>query len=200
MVNGTRYSLCLRGTEEYRHEGDLSIVCLVNDVPVCRLAFSYVRGDLFGIDERMTLLVSRNQTNRNPALQRFRADFKQNSPPYFCVAAACGIAMAHGIREICLIGTQAQVGYDLRFAQSFENSYSAFWQAFGAKELDSHDAFTMTVPPELNPIAKVKHKTRAAARRQNWLDIMVNARQVILDDRLTRSPLPIDVETSALLR
>ncbi len=200
MVNGTRYTLSLRATEEYRHEGDLSILCLVDDVTVCRLSFSYVRGALFGIDAPMTLLVTRNQTNRNPALQRFRADFKQNSPPYFCVAAVCGIAMAHGMREMCLIGTEAQVGYDLRFADSFKNSYSGFWPSFGAQPLDKHDAFSMTVPPALNPIANVKHKSRAAARRQNWLEIMVNARQAILEDRLTRSPIPIDVETSALLR
>jgi uncharacterized protein VirK/YbjX len=200
LVNGTRYTLSLRATEQYRHEGDLSILCLVDDEPVCRLSFSFVHGTLFGIDAPMTLLVTRNQTNRNAALQRFRADFKQNSPPYFCVAAVCGIAMAHGMRELCLIRDEAQVSYDPRFAQSFKNSYSGFWPSFGAKPLDSHAAFTMTVPPALNPIANVKHKSRAAARRQNWLEIMVNARQAILEDRITRLPSPIDVETSALLR
>ncbi len=198
-INGSRYALCLRATDDWRTEGDLSILCLVDDVTVCRLSFSYVHGALFGIDAPMTLLVTRNQTNRNAALQRFRADFKQNSPPYFCVAAVCGIAMAHGMREICLIRDEAQVGYDPRFAQSFKNSYSGFWPSFGAQPLDKHDAFSMTVPPALNPIANVKHKSRAAARRQNWLEIMVNARQAILKDRLTRSPIPIDVETSALL-
>lgn len=199
-INGTRYTICLRATEEFRHEGDLSILCLVDDVRVSRLCFSYVKGSLFGIGEPTTLFVTRNQSDRNPELQRFRADFKQNSPPYFCVAALCGIAMAHGVRRICLIHDEAQVAHEPRYAQSFKNSYSAFWQAFGAQKLDAHDAFTMTVPPELNPIAAVKHRARASARRQNWLEIMVNARHAILEHRVTGFPEPIDVETSALLR
>jgi len=199
-INGTRYALSLRATEEVRHEGDLSILCMVDDVHVSRLCFTYVRGEVFGIDEPMTLLVTRNQTERNTELLRFRADFKQNSPPYFCVAAVCGIAMAHGIRRICLIHEEAQIAYEPRYAQSFKNSYSALWQAFGAKEMDAHAAFSMAVPPELSSLATVKHKARAGARRQNWLEIMINAREACLAHRVTRLPSPIDMDTSLLLR
>jgi uncharacterized protein VirK/YbjX len=199
-VNGTPYSLSLRATEDFRNEGDLSIFCLVGDVRVCRLSFSYVQGTVFGIDAPMTLFVTRNQSDRNAELQRFRADFKQNSPPYFCVAAVSGIAMAHGIRRICLIQEEAQIAYDPRFAQSFRNSYTAFWEVFGAKEICAHSAYIMAVPLELNPIASVKHRSRASSRRQNWLEIMVNARQAILEHRVTGCPEPIDVETSTLLR
>ena len=155
---------------------------------------------MFGIDAPVTMFVTRNQTDRNSELQRFRADFKQNSPQYFCVAAVCGIAMAHGLRQICLIQDEAQVAYDARYAQNFRNSYSEFWRAFGAKPMPALNVHTMAVPPEFNPIAMVKHKARAGARRQNWLEVMVNARQAILEDRLTRCPMPIDVETSTLLR
>jgi hypothetical protein len=164
------------------------------------LSFSYLQGAIFGIDQPMTVLVTRNQSEKNVELKRFRADFKQNSPPYFCVAALCGIAMAHGIRQICLIQEEAQIAYDPRFAQSFRNSYSFFWQAFGAKEIDARNAYVMAVPPDLNPIETVKHKSRAVERRKNWLEIMVNARHAIVENRVTHFPVPIDVQTSSLLR
>lgn len=199
-VHGTQYTLCLRATEDLRREGDLSILCFAGGTRVCRVSFSYVRGGLFGIDSPFTIFVTRNQSDRNAALQRFRADFKQNSPPYFCVAALCGIAMAHGIYQICLIQDEAQIAYQPCHAQSFKNSYSEFWRAFGANQWETRGIFTMTVPPELNPISTVKHKARAAARRQNWLEIMVNARQAILPHRVNSSPPPIDVEAATLIR
>jgi hypothetical protein len=199
-IDGTRYTICLRASESFRHEGDLSVICLVDDVRVCRICFSYVRGALFGVDAPATVFVTRNQSDRNAALARFRADFKQNSPPYFCLAAVFGIAMAHGLRNIFMVEDEAQIAYEPRHAQSFKNSYSDFWRAFGAKELEDYGAFTMTVPPELNPISTVKHKARAAARRQNWLEIMVNARQAILPHRVNSSPPPIDVEAATLIR
>ncbi len=199
VVNGTKYKIVLQATEDVRTEGDLSILCLVDATPVCRISFSYVKGSLFGVDSKITLYVTRNQTYRGPALEQFRRDFKQNSPPYFCVAAVSGIAMAHGIRQMCLIKDDAQIAYDKQFADSFRNSYSEFWQIFGAREIADRHAFVMTLPVELNPISAVKHKSRAISRRQNWLDIMVHTRQVILENRITRSPHPIDVDTSAFL-
>lgn len=198
-VSGTRYSLNLQATDDYRHEGDLSILCLVDDARICRLSFTYVRGALFGIDADITMFVTRNQTDRSAELQRFRQDFKQNSPPYFCMAALCGIAMAHGIRTVCMIKDDAQIAYDARYAESFRNSYSAFWEVFGAEEIAARHAFKMSVPLDLTPITNVKHKNRAVARRQNWQQIMTDARQVILEDRLTLFPLPIAVEDSRFL-
>jgi uncharacterized protein VirK/YbjX len=195
-VHGSRYALTLRATEDFRTEGDLSILCLVNDVRVCRLSFAYVRGAAFGLDSAVTMFVTRNQTDRNAELQLFREHFKQNSPPYFCVAAVCGIAMAHGIPNICLVADHAQIAYDRRYAAGFKNSYSELWQAFGAEELVGRQAYMMSIPLSLNPLTSVKHKNRAIARRQNWLDIMVNARRIILQHRLARFPSPIDFETS----
>jgi uncharacterized protein VirK/YbjX len=199
VVHGKKYTLILRATEDHRKEGDLSILCLVNDIRVCRLSFAFVPGSLFDLDEKATMFITRNQTDRGSELQLFREHFKQNSPPYFCLAAACGIAMAHGLRNICLINDQAQVAYDQRFQTSFRNSYSEFWRGFGAAEIVERQAYKITLPLALSRIATVKHKSRAIARRQNWLEIMVNARQVILQHRLTRSPSPIDFDTAELL-
>ena len=198
-VNGTSYSLILQATDDYRFEGDLSILCLVDGARVCRISFTYVRGALFGLDSDVTMFVTRNQLDRRPELQRFRQDFKQNSPPYFCLAALSGIAMAHGISSICMIKETAQVAYDRRYAESFKNSYSAFWKTFGAEEIAGRHAYKMSLPLKLKLIESVKHKSRAVARRQNWLDIMVNARQTIISDRVTVSPIPLDIEATSYL-
>jgi uncharacterized protein VirK/YbjX len=198
VVDDTRYTITLCATEDRRHEGDLSVLCFVNDTRVCRVSFSYVDGSLFGLQPERTMFVTRNQTERNPALQRFRDSFKQNSPPYFCLASVCGIAMANGMRAIFMVKDDAQIAYDERYAEGFRNSYSALWKAFGAREIDDRHAYTMSIPMKLNPLSSVKHKTRAVARRKNWQEIALSSRQAMLEDRTSWAPPPIDGEALAL--
>jgi uncharacterized protein VirK/YbjX len=192
IVDGTRYTIALRATEDYRYEGDLSVLCFVNETRVCRVSFSYVDGSLFGLRSERTMFVTRNQTDRNPELQRFRDSFKQNSPPYFCLASVCGIAMANGMRDIFLVKEDAQIAYQERYAEGFRNSYSAFWEAFGAQEIDDGHAYKMSIPPKLNPLSIVRHRNRAVARRNHWLEVALSARQEMLKDRTSWAPRPID--------
>jgi uncharacterized protein VirK/YbjX len=199
-VDGTNYSITLRATEDNRYEGDLSVLCCVNDTRVCRVSFSYVDGSLFGLQPERTMFVTRNQTDRNPELQRFRDCFKQNSPPYFCLASVCGIAMANGMRAIYMVKDDAQIAYQERYAGGFRNSYSALWEAFGAQAIDDRGAYWMSIPPNLTPISIVKHKNRAVSRRTNWLEIAISTRQVMLEGRTSWAPPPIEGEALALLR
>ena len=199
VVDGTRYTITLCATEDNRYEGDLSVLCFVNETRVCRVSFSYVNGSLFGLQSEYTMFVTRSQTDRNPELQRFRDSFKQNSAAYFCLASVCGIAMANGMRAISMVKDEAQIAYEERYAQGFRNSYSALWEAFGAQEMVDRRAYKMSIPPKLNPLSIVKHKNRALARRQNWLEIALSARQAMLEDRTSWAPPPIDAEALALL-
>lgn len=199
IVEGTRYTIALRATEDNRHEGDLSILCFVNETRVCRVSFSYVDSSLFGLRSECTMFVTRNQTDRNPALQRFRDSFKQNSPPYFCLASVWGIAMANGMRDIFLVKDDAQIAYQERYAEGFRNSYSAFWETFGAQEIDGGHAYAMSIPPRLNPLAIVGHRNRAVARRKHWQEVALSARQAMLKERTSWAPRPIDAEALALL-
>jgi uncharacterized protein VirK/YbjX len=199
VVDGTRYTITLRATEDSRREGDLSVLCFVNDTRVCCISFSYVKGSLFGLKAGRTMFVARSQTDRNPELQRFRDTFKQNSPPYFCLASVCGIAMANGMRAICMIKHDAQMAYADRYAESFRNSYSALWEAFGAQEINHRHAYTMSIPLKLTPLSSLKHKGRAIARRRNWLEIALSARQAMLEDRTSSVPPPIEGKAYALL-
>jgi uncharacterized protein VirK/YbjX len=199
VVDDTRYTITLRATEDKRREGDLSVLCFVNDTRVCRVSFSYVNSSLFGLPPGRTMFVTRSQTDRNTELQRFRDTFKQNSPPYFCLASVCGIAMANGMRTIFLIKHDSQMAYTERCAESFRNSYSALWEAFGAQEIDHRHAYTMSIPLKLSPLSGVKHKGRAIARRRNWLEIALSARQAMLEDKTGWAPPPIEGEAYALL-
>jgi uncharacterized protein VirK/YbjX len=194
IVDGSRYTIALCATEDTRREGNLSVLCFVDDTRVCRVAFSYINGSLFGLPPGRTIFVSRSQTDRNAELQRFRDTFKQNSPPYFCLAAVCGIAMANGMHTILMVKHDAQMAYAEQYAEGFRNSYSVLWEAFGAEEIEHRHAYLMSIPPKLSRLAGVKHKGRAVARRRNWIEIILSARQAVLADRLSLLPLPIAAE------
>ena len=191
VVDGTRYTITLRATEDNRYEGDLSVLCFVDETRVCRVSFSYVDGSLFGVQPGHTMFVTRSQTERNPELQRFRESFRQNSPPYFCLASVCGIAMANGMHGIFMIKDEAQIAYQEQYAQGFRNSYSALWEAFGAQQIGDRCAYLMPIPPKLVSLSLVKHRNRALARRRNWLEIALSAREALLQDRTGRAPPPL---------
>ena len=199
VVDGARYAITLRATDDGRREGELSVLCFVNDTRVSCISFSYVNGRLFGLGPGRTMFVTRSQTNRSPELQRFRDTFKQNSPSYFCLASVCGIAMANGMRTLLMIKHDAQLGYAEQYAEGFRNSYSALWEAFGAQEIERRHAYMMSIPLDLNPLSGMKHRGRAIARRRNWLEIALSARQAMLEDRTSRAPPPISGEAHALL-
>jgi uncharacterized protein VirK/YbjX len=182
VVDDTRYTIKLGATEDIRHEGDLSVFLFVDDTRVCRMSFSYVNASLFGLAPGPTMFITRNQIDRNSALQRFRAAFKQNSPPYFCLAAVSGIAMANGMNPIFSVKDDAQIAYEKRFASSFRNSYSEFWKIFGAEESD-RQSYRIPIPLQLSPLSDVKHKARAVARRHHWQEIILSTRRAMLEGR-----------------
>jgi len=199
VVGGARYTITLHATEDSKREGDLTASCFVDDTRVCRVSFSYVNSRLFGLRRGRAIFLTRSQTDRNRELQRFRDTFKQNSPSFFCLASVCGIAMANGMRAMFMIKHDAQIEYKERHAEGFRNSYSALWEAFGAQEIDRRHAYVMSLPLKLNQLSGVKHKRRAIARRRNWLEIALSAREAMLDDRISRAPPPIEGEPYALL-
>jgi uncharacterized protein VirK/YbjX len=198
-VHGVHYTIMLRSTEDNRHEGDLSVLCLVNGERVCRIGFSYVHGPLFTQDAKHALFVTRNQTDRNPELQCFRRTFKHNSPPYFCLAAVCGIAMANGMREVYLIRDEEQIAYQPQYAEGFRNSYSELWKAFGGESIAGARAYRMSLPLRLAPLPDVTHRNRAIARRTNWLHVALSARQALLAECAHDAPRPLPGEPEALL-
>src|ERR1022692_2342973 len=198
VVNGVRCAITLRATEDNRHEGDLSVCCYVNDARVSRVSFSYVDCSIFGLPPQRTIFVTRNQTYLIPELQLFRDIYKQNSPPYFCIASICGIAMANGMHAILMVKSDAQIAFAEQYAGSFSNSYSALWKRLGAEEIGGQHAYSMSIPLPLAPLSAVRHRSRAIARRRNWLEITLSARRTMLEYRMSRVPPPAGVEADDL--
>jgi uncharacterized protein VirK/YbjX len=198
VVDGVRYSITLRATEDTRYEGDLSVCCFVDEARICRVSFSYVDRCIFGLPPQCAIFVTRNQTDQIRELQLFRSAFKQNSPVYFCIASVCGIAMANGMHAIFMVKADAQIAYAEQYAEGFRNSYSALWQQLGAQEIEGRHAYSMPVPLPLSLLAAVKHRSRAVARRRNWQEIGMCTRQTMLAYRVNRGPPPIGEEESDL--
>jgi uncharacterized protein VirK/YbjX len=190
-VDGTLYDLRLVATDDYRYEGDLSVLLFVDDdVRLCRMSFSYVNAGVFGAPSGPAMFITRNQTDRKQQLDRFRATFKQNSPPYFCLAALCGIAMANGMRTMYAIKHDAQIAFEERYLSGFKNSYTDFWLQFGASAVD-HQVYRLDVPLRLAPLSQVKHKKRAVSRRSNWTQIIRESRRAMINHSICKTPAPI---------
>lgn len=172
-VADVRYSIWLRSSRELRHEGPASIVLVANDIWLHETSFAWVDAALFGSPEYRgpVMFLTRNQSvpSGAPHLATFRRDYPQNSPSYFCFAAAHGIAKLQGQNCVAGVKGRHQVAFDEKHTTSFHRSYDEFWATFGGVELDRY-AFMMPVPEQLAPLAelKAKHRTRARARRCHW--------------------------------
>jgi uncharacterized protein len=199
VVEGVHYAITLCATEDTRHEGDLSVCCLADNKRICRVAFSYVDQRVFGLPSQRTMFVTRNQTYLCPEQGLFRRAFRQNSPPYFCIAAVSGIAMASGMHTIFVVKADAQIAYAEKYANGFRNSYSALWLRLGAQDSAGRHAYSLAIPLPLAPLSAVSHRNRAIARRRNWLDIALGTRRIMLTHSASHGPPPIGAGESELL-
>src|SRR6185436_7688553 len=77
-----------------------------------------------------------------------------------------------------------------RYVAGFKNSYTDFWQQFGAREVDQQ-AYCLDIPLHLAPLNEVKHKNRAVARRRNWTQIIHETRETMIAHSTSRMPAPI---------
>jgi len=176
------YRLKLRATTDLRHEGGISIVLCADDVVLSEMSYAWVQADVLGLRGGMLPFITRNQSLRRDsmALLRFRRDFPQNSPSYFCLAALHGIAQANGHGRIAAIRHDCQVAFDERYASGFRNSYCELWKSFDSEELGrvAHVMPVPLLPPPLSTI-KAKHRKRALDRRQHWSEIAQTVQRVL---------------------
>jgi uncharacterized protein VirK/YbjX len=171
------FTIVLIASPDNRHEGDLTVILYVNKIILCQMSFCYLKSDIFGLSPSMTMLVSRNQTDRTSFRQLFDQCFKQNTPQLFCLSAVCALALTHEFRTIFAIKHDAQIAYEEPLDPGFRNSYTALWEKFGAVEIDGH-VFMLNVPLNLPPVGLVSrvHRQRARARRQYWDEIEQSTR------------------------
>jgi hypothetical protein len=187
------FKIILIASPDNRAEGDLAVILSVNNVMLGLMAFCYLKSDIFGLSPYITMLISRNQTNRTPFRDLFDRCFKQNTPQLFCLSAVCGIAMTNGFRTMFAIKHDAQIIYKEELDLGFRNSYTALWEKFNPVEIDRH-VFMLSVPLNLRPVGQVRrvHRRRAHARRQCWDEIVQSTRLSMAKYRtlLRSDPMP----------
>ena len=104
-VDNLHFTIVLTVTEDNRHEGELSVILSVDNIRLCRMSFCHLNARIFGLTSHMTMLISRNQTDRIPSRDLFSRCFKHNTPQLFCLSAICGIAMANEFEAVLGIQT-----------------------------------------------------------------------------------------------
>jgi uncharacterized protein VirK/YbjX len=182
----------IASSPDYSNEGELSVVLSANDISLCRMSFCYLNTNIFGQAPDMTMLISRNQTDRTtPFRKLFDQYFKQHTPQLFCLSAVCGIAIANRFEIMLAIKHNAQIHYEEPRDSGFRNSYTALWEKFDAVEIDRH-VYMLNVPLKLRPVGLVNrvHRRRARARRGYWDEIIQSARETMVKYRTLPSSDP----------
>lgn len=177
---GAGWEMRLRSNAATRHEGPLSLVLRDGGQMVHELSFGCVDAQrLCGRAGRgPVLFATRNQSSRpdSPALARFRAEFPQNSPAYFALAALNGVAQALALP--CIVGVRGacQIAYEPGYQAGFQRSYDDFWEGFGGRAFGAH-GLQMPVPVALTPLQDLpaRHRARARQRREHWCRIAAAA-------------------------
>lgn len=171
-VDGHRFSMRLGLPGEEFLEGDLCVRLYADDRPIGTMNFIWADGAMFGGASGPTIFITRCQTHTWPELAVFRACFKQNSPPYFCLAALAGLGQVCGLTELYAVQHQAQMSYEPKYASNFRNSYDEFWEKFSATPATPL-AYRLALPLALRDLSelKSKHRSRAEGRRRSWGEV-----------------------------
>lgn len=165
-------------------EGDLTIALLADGQYLHRLSYTWLDGELAGVNMPTVPFVTRNQgrwADSGAAFEAFERAFPNNSPSFFCFAAMQGMAQALGMDRVVAIKCTAHVAYDPNDLKHFENAYDGFWRILGGVEM-SERSYLVKLPFYLKPLEDMpsKHRKRAALRRENWRAIGDSTRTTIL--------------------
>jgi uncharacterized protein len=171
-IDGHRFEMRMGLAGEEALEGDLYLRLFTDGRQVGSMNFVWADAAMFGGASRPTIFITRCQTHTWPELQVFRACFKQNSPPYFGLAALAGIGQVLGMTELYAVHGLAQMHYQPKYDSSFRNSYDEFWEKFSAERVRP-EAFRLALPLTLRDLSelKSKHRSRAEGRRRAWGEV-----------------------------
>ena len=178
LVDSVHFTLALTATDFNRQEGELSVILYADNIRLCMMSFCYIDANIFGLQSRLTMLISRNQTDITVASSRDKFDrcFRRAAPQFFCLFAICGIAMSNGFNNVLGIKHDLQIAYDKNYELGFRHSYTDLWERFGGVNVGGR-IYLLDVPPKLSPLALVNpiHRRRALYRRRIWHEIAQSA-------------------------
>jgi hypothetical protein len=183
-AEGSTFMLQLEMASRSNAEGDLTIALIANGKCLHRLSFSWLEGDMVGVDMPVVPFIARNQgrwIDSGTAFEAFEQVFPNNSPSFFCFAAMQGIALALGMDKVVAIRSEAHIAYDPDPEKHFANAYDGFWKILGGEEMPGRDGYLIALPFYVKPLSEMpsKHRKRAALRREHWRLIGESARSVL---------------------
>jgi uncharacterized protein len=178
------FLLRLESTPRFDAEGELSISLVADGKTLHRLSYTWIDGQLAGVDLPIVPFVTRNQgrwLDSGAAFLAFEESFPNNSPSFFCFAAMQGVAQALGMDRIVAVKCSAHVTYEQGKTTHAENAYDGFWRILGGTEMPGR-SYLVRLPFYLKPLAEMpsKHRKRAAQRRQFWRAIGDSTRSTLL--------------------
>ncbi|MEO6280478.1 DUF535 family protein [Roseateles sp.] len=166
----------LRANATARHEGPLSLVLRRGGQTVHELSFACIDAQQLGAEmgSGPVLFATRNQSlpPDAPEAAGFRADFPQNSPACFALAALQGVAAALGQQRIVGVQGDRQIAFEPCHEASFKRAYDDLWRGLGGRPVGGH-GLEMAMPAALAPVEQLqaKHRARAHQRREHWRQI-----------------------------
>ena len=183
-ADGSSFMIQLEMASRSSAEGDLTVALIADGKCLHRLSFSWLEGDMVGVDLPVVPFIARNQgrwTDSGAAFDAFERVFPNNSPSFFCFAAMQGIALALGMDKVVAIRSESHIAYDPDPEKHFANAYDGFWKILGGEEMPGRDGYLIALPFYVKPLSEMpsKHRKRAAQRREHWRLIGDAARSVI---------------------
>jgi uncharacterized protein VirK/YbjX len=183
-ADGSSFTIQLEMTSRSNAEGDLTIALIADGKCLHRLSFSWLEGDMVGVDTPVVPFIARNQgrwVDSGAAFEAFERVFPNNSPSFFCFAAMQGIALALGMDKVVAIRSEAHIAYDPDPEKHFANAYDGFWKILGGEDMPGRDGYLIPLPFYVKPLSEMpsKHRKRAALRREHWRLIGDASRAVI---------------------
>ncbi|MCS0628392.1 VirK/YbjX family protein [Telluria mixta] len=182
--DGSTFMIQLEMASRSNAEGDLTLALIADGKCLHRLSFSWLEGDMVGVDMPVVAFIARNQgrwIDSGAAFEAFERVFPNNSPSFFCFAAMQGIALALGMDKVVAIRSDAHIAYDPDPEKHFANAYDGFWKILGGEEMPGRDGYLIPLPFYVKPLSEMpsKHRKRAALRREHWRLIGDASRAVI---------------------
>lgn len=183
-AEGSTFLIQLEMASRSNAEGDLTLALVADGKCLHRLSFSWLEGDMVGVDMPVVPFIARNQgrwVDSGAAFEAFERVFPNNSPSFFCFAAMQGIALALGMDKVVAIRSESHIAYDPDPEKHFGNAYDGFWKILGGEEMPGRDGYLIPLPFYVKPLSEMpsKHRKRAALRREHWRLIGDASRAVI---------------------
>jgi uncharacterized protein VirK/YbjX len=195
-ADGRTYSIILKSSQRYLGEGDLHLAIYSGEELLHRVGFSWVDGEIAGLDCAVAPFIARNQgrwrdEQTEPLFDAFEHTFPHNSPAYFCAAAMQGLASFARASHLACVKSELALAYKGTGGRCYAHAYDKFWDAFGGARA-SAECQVVQVPFQLKPLADIpsKHRKRATTRRARWQEISEAANTALQARRVPAAQQP----------